>query len=51
MEWTIGNMLFYGGIAGMVITFIIAIITIIALKISKKSIVRKLNDEYGGEIK
>ena len=51
MDFTPGEMLFYGGIAGMAIVVIISIIVIAVLAGSRKRLRRKLNDEYGGNIK
>jgi len=51
MSFTPGEMLFYGGIAGMAIVAIITVIVIIVLSGSRKRLRRKLNDEYGGKIK
>jgi len=49
--WTLGNLLFYGGITGAFLTLIAAIITSIVLKKKRKSIIINLNDEYGGKLK
>ena len=51
MDFTPGEMLFYGGIAGMAIVVIISIIVIAVLAGSRKRLRRKLNEEYGGNIK
>ena len=51
MDFTPGEMLFYGGIAGMAIVAIIAVIVIIILSGSRKRLRRKLNEEYGLNIK
>ena len=48
MSFTPGEMLFYGGIAGMVIVAIVTIIVIVVLVGSRKRLRRKLNKEYGG---
>lgn len=50
MDLTPGEMLFYGGIAGMAIVLIIAIVVIIALSGSRKRLRCKMNEEYGGKI-
>lgn len=47
MNLTPGEMLFYGGIIGMAITLVIAIIVIVVLSGSRKRLRRKLNEEYG----
>jgi hypothetical protein len=51
MSLTPGEMLFYGGILGMVIVAIAAIIVIAILSGSRKRLRRKLNEEYGGDLK
>ena len=51
MSFTPGEMLFYGGIAGMAIVAIVAIIVIAVLSGSRKRLRRKLNEEYGGNLK
>ena len=51
MNFTPGEMLFYGGIAGMVITAVISVVVIIVLSGSRKRLRRKLNDAYGGNLK
>ena len=47
MDLTPGEMLFYGGIAGMVVVGVAAIVVIIILAGSRKRLRRALNDEYG----
>jgi len=47
MDFTPGELLFYGGIAGMAIVVITSIVVIIILSGSRKRLRRKLNDEYG----
>jgi predicted membrane metal-binding protein len=42
-------MLFYGGIAGMLIAAVISVIVIAALSGSRKRLRRKMIDEYGSE--
>jgi len=49
MILTPGEMLFYGGITGMVITLIVSIIVIVILSGSRKRLRRKLNDDYGSK--
>lgn len=44
---TPGEMLFYGGIAGMCIIALAAIIAIIVLSRSRKTLRKKLDAEYG----
>ena len=51
MNFTPGEILFYGGITGMVIVGIVAIIVIAVLSGSRKRLRRKLNEEYGGNLK
>ena len=51
MNFTPGEMLFYGGTAGMAIVAVVAVIVIIALSGSRKRLRRKLNEEYGGNRK
>jgi len=51
MSFTPGEMLFYGGIAGMAVVFIAAFVVTAVLSGSRKRLRRKLNEEYGGNIK
>jgi len=51
MNLTPGEMLYYGGITGMVIVAVVAVIVIIVLSGSRKRLRRKLNEEYGGSRK
>lgn len=51
MSFTPGEMLFYGGIAGMVLVGIVAIIVVAVLAGSRKRLRKKLNEEYGGNTK
>ena len=51
MSFTPGEMLFYGGIIGMVTVAVAAIIVIAVLSGSRKRLRRKLNEEYGGNLK
>jgi hypothetical protein len=51
MDFTPGEMLFYGGIAGMALVALIAVIVIIVMSGSRKRLRRKLNEEYGGTSK
>jgi len=46
MNFTPGEMLFYGGITGMVIVTVTAVIVIVFLAGSRKRLRRKLNEEY-----
>lgn len=48
-SFTPGELLFYGGIAGMAVTLIAAIIVIIVMSGSRKRLRRKLRDEYGDD--
>ena len=47
MEMTLGSMFFYGGIAGLAVTVLTAIIAGITLGSGKRSLKRKLYEEYG----
>lgn len=47
MELTLGQLYFYGGIAGMVCTGVAAIVAIVLLSGSKKRLEKKLEAEYG----
>ncbi|MCL2357294.1 MAG: hypothetical protein FWC70_09090 [Defluviitaleaceae bacterium] len=51
MDFTPGEMLFYGGIAGMVVVGVIALAVILIMAGSRKRLRRKLNEEYGGNLK
>ena len=51
MDWTLGSILFYGGIAGGLLTLLLSVVSILALKAGKKKIIKKLNGEYGGKLK
>ena len=51
MDWTLGAIMFYGGIAGAALVAVASVAAAIVLKISKKKIVKRLNEEYGGNIK
>jgi predicted membrane metal-binding protein len=44
-------MLFYGGVAGMAVVVVVAIIVIAVLAGSRKRLRRKLNEEYGDNMK
>jgi len=48
---TTGQMLFYGGLAGIAVVIVVSIIVIIVLAGSRKRLRRKLNEEYGGNLK
>lgn len=47
MGLTPGEMLFYGGIAGMAIVAVAAIFVILILSGSRRRLRRELNEEYG----
>jgi len=47
MNLTPGEMLFYGGIAGMAVVVIVSIIVIAILAGSRKRLRRKMYEEYG----
>ena len=51
MNFTPGEILFYGGIVGMIMVFIVAIVVAIVLSGSRKRLRRKLNAVYGGNLK
>ena len=51
MVWTLGSVLFYGGITGASLTALAAIITSVILKKKRKGIIANLNAEYGGNLK
>jgi len=51
MDWTLGRMMFYGGMAGAALILLASVIAIAMLKAGRKKIVKKLNDEYGGSLK
>ena len=51
MNLTPGEMLFYGGILGMAVVVIATIIVTIILTGSRKRLRRKLNEEYGENLK
>jgi len=48
LDFTPGEMLFYGGIAGMSVVTLISIIVTIILAGSRKRLRSKLDEEYGG---
>jgi len=50
MEWTTGNIMFYGGLAGAAVTLLAAIIAAISLARGNKRIKRKLDQEYGDKL-
>ena len=47
MNFTPGEMLFYGGIVGMAAVAVIAIIVIAIMSGSRKRLRRAMNEEYG----
>ena len=51
MNFTPGELLFYGGIAGMAVVGMLAIVVGIILVGSRKRLRRKLNEEYGIKLK
>ena len=51
ISWTLGSMMFYGGIAGFILTLISMVVAIAIGRASRKKIVRRLNEEYGGNLK
>lgn len=44
---TNGEMLFYGGILGMGVALLLAILLFVLLRHGRKKLQRKLDDEYG----
>jgi hypothetical protein len=48
MSLTVGEMLFYGGIAGMALVALVSIVVIVILSGSRKRLKNKLNEEYKG---
>jgi len=50
MGLTPGEMLFYGGIAGIVVVIIAAVITFVVMSGSRKRLRRKLDEEYGSNM-
>ena len=51
MNFTPGEVLFYGGIVGMAIVAVAAAIAIAVISGSRKRLRRKLNEEYGVNLK
>lgn len=51
MNFTMGEMLFYGGLAGLAVMFVVSVIVIAVLSGSRRRLRRKLNEEYGGDRK
>ena len=51
MDFTPGEVFFYGGIAGMVVVVLITIIVIAILAGSRKRLRKKFNEEYGGKMR
>ena len=51
MSWTLGTMMFYGGLAGAVLILIASVVAALVLKAGRKKIIKRLNDEYGGNLK
>jgi hypothetical protein len=47
MNFTPGEMLFYGGIGGMAIVAVVTIVVVAVLAGSRKRLRRKINEEYG----
>lgn len=47
MEWTQGAMMFYGGIAGMGICLIAAVIAAVIIGKGRTRLKKKLDEEYG----
>lgn len=51
MELTMGEMLFYGGLAGMAAILVASAIIAIILGSSRRRLRRKLGEEYGRRMK
>lgn len=51
MALTPGEMLFYGGLAGMAITLVAALVVIIVTSGSRRRLRKKLKEEYGEKVK
>lgn len=51
MNFTPGEMLFYGGIAGMAVVAVAAVIVMAVLGSSRKRLRRKMSEEYGCGLK
>lgn len=49
MNVTPGELLFYGGLAGMAAVLIVGLIAAIVLTTSRKRMRKKLTEEYGGK--
>jgi hypothetical protein len=47
MNFTPGEMLFYGGIAGMIVVAAVAIVVAAVLAGSRRRLRQKMNEEYG----
>jgi len=47
MDFITGTMLFYGGLMGLGITFIITLIVAFTQQSNKKKLEKKLNEAYG----
>jgi hypothetical protein len=47
MEWTPGEMLFYGGLAALALTLIAAAVVAVVLGVSGARIRARLDEEYG----
>jgi len=51
MGLTPGEMLFYGGVAGMAVVAVVSVIVTAVLAGSRKRLRRKMNEEYGVKLK
>lgn len=47
MDFTLGQLYFYGGIIGMAVTALLSLVIAIILSGSKKRLEKKLEEEYG----
>lgn len=50
MNLTPGEILFYGGLTGMALVLIVAVIVIIVMTGCRRRLRRKLSEEYGGNM-
>jgi cbb3-type cytochrome oxidase subunit 3 len=51
MNWTLGSMMFYGGIASAILIIVLSAIVAVVLRTGRKKIVKKLNEEYGSKLR
>lgn len=48
-DLTVGEMMFYGGIAGFILLFIVLIIMLNVFKYSRKKLAKKIETEFDNE--